>query len=356
MNMQTKSNSSNYSKVDIPRKAIPVSEVPTTKLAVVDTGQIEKRLIVFLCGLLCLIVGLLFSPDNAREIGVMSRSLNSDIELVRHTTFIEIQFIRIMLVILSFSLFILGLWWNRIMRSNFVAILSTETPHDRLKQEHAKISLLFVSISMLAGLGYLIMDSYILDPSVASFISREDGVIEQFTALLFLLCSLQAAVLLFRSHGLRQKIFPGVFFLGFFLCFGEEISWGQRILGWQTSEALLAVNVQGETNLHNMSGYFADHLFIAGTFLYGGILPFLANRSLIIRNLCYRIGLPVASLYLAVGFCLASLIHDWTIYRVIETGTLRAAELRELLSSVFYSLLMLETLLSNRDSVRLKVR
>jgi hypothetical protein len=209
---------------------------------------------------------------------------------------------------------------------------------------------------MLSSLGYLIMDSYILDPSIASFISCEDGLIEQFTALFFLISSLLAAIILFRTREWRLKIFPGVFFLGFFLCFGEEISWGQRIFGWETSEIVLAVNVQGETNLHNMSGYFADHLFIAGTFIYGGLLPFLANRSLIVRNLCARIGLPIASLYLAVGFCLASLIHDWTIYRLIETGTLRAADLRELLSSVFYSLLMLETLLRNRDSFMFKIR
>lgn len=35
---------------------------------------------------------------------------------------------------------------------------------------------------------------------------------------------------------------------------GEEISWGQRILGWQTPAALDDVNVQGETTLHNITG------------------------------------------------------------------------------------------------------
>ncbi len=34
---------------------------------------------------------------------------------------------------------------------------------------------------------------------------------------------------------------------------GEELSWGQWIFGWQTPETLRALNVQGETNLHNLS-------------------------------------------------------------------------------------------------------
>jgi hypothetical protein len=33
---------------------------------------------------------------------------------------------------------------------------------------------------------------------------------------------------------------------------GEEISWGQRLVGWTTPEALGGVNVQDETNLHNI--------------------------------------------------------------------------------------------------------
>lgn len=34
---------------------------------------------------------------------------------------------------------------------------------------------------------------------------------------------------------------------------GEEASWGQWYFGWKTPDALLGLNDQGETNLHNMS-------------------------------------------------------------------------------------------------------
>ena len=35
----------------------------------------------------------------------------------------------------------------------------------------------------------------------------------------------------------------------------EEISWGQRLLGWSTPEALERINVQDETSFHNLSGF-----------------------------------------------------------------------------------------------------
>lgn len=36
---------------------------------------------------------------------------------------------------------------------------------------------------------------------------------------------------------------------------GEELSWGQRLAGWQTPDALQALNRQGETNLHNITSW-----------------------------------------------------------------------------------------------------
>lgn len=42
--------------------------------------------------------------------------------------------------------------------------------------------------------------------------------------------------------------------LGFFyiVCAGEEVSWGQRVFGWETPESFAEANEQGETNLHNL--------------------------------------------------------------------------------------------------------
>ncbi len=66
---------------------------------------------------------------------------------------------------------------------------------------------------------------------------------------------------------MRERIVPVLFAVGFFMLFGEEISWGQRLLGFETPEAFKEINVQDEFNLHNLAGYAADHIFIASVFL-----------------------------------------------------------------------------------------
>ena len=56
----------------------------------------------------------------------------------------------------------------------------------------------------------------------------------------------------------RDKMPPKValYFLGlglfYLVCAGEEISWGQRVFGWETPEKFAEMNEQGETNLHNL--------------------------------------------------------------------------------------------------------
>ena len=37
---------------------------------------------------------------------------------------------------------------------------------------------------------------------------------------------------------------------------GEELSWGQHLLGWETPEEIKNINDQDETNVHNMSSWF----------------------------------------------------------------------------------------------------
>lgn len=77
------------------------------------------------------------------------------------------------------------------------------------------------------------------------------GPVEYGTALFF---GVSAALL--TLAGLRVLGWNGAVYLGAaILCFfvaGEEISWGQWIFHWQTPEALAAVNLQHETNLHNL--------------------------------------------------------------------------------------------------------
>lgn len=69
---------------------------------------------------------------------------------------------------------------------------------------------------------------------------------------------------------------------GIFVVIGEEVSWGQRLFGWETPEALKTVNRQHEINIHSLEGMvdiFRWLYLLIGA--YGTILPllFLPARS-----------------------------------------------------------------------------
>jgi hypothetical protein len=94
--------------------------------------------------------------------------------------------------------------------------------------------------------------SYWLLPEWLDRLTQEDGVIEYATAVAYLVAA-AAMFLATARHRWRKLwcILIGVVFAGIA---GEEISWGQRLLGVDTPDELRQINVQGELNLHNIEG------------------------------------------------------------------------------------------------------
>ena len=80
----------------------------------------------------------------------------------------------------------------------------------------------------------------------------EDGLIENLTAVVFLL----AGIMLFATSLAERRLFARCAYVlgGVALAlFGfEEISWGQRIVGFETPGFLAGLNGQGEFNIHNI--------------------------------------------------------------------------------------------------------
>jgi hypothetical protein len=213
------------------------------------------------------------------------------------------------------------------------------------------------SRSLLIGVGttavllsYAVLSPGWLPEDVRALARGESGLIERGTALIFLVnCVLAFAVV----NRLRRTIRGGsdvrriawMSLLGtfFFVCVGEELSWGQRILGIETLDALKGLNVQDENNLHNMLGYLADHLFIAGIIAYGTLLPLIAARYPFWRRALHWLGLPIASVGLALSFAVVSCIHDWMLAPLRPPIELPGAEIRELLTSLCLLLLLVES-------------
>jgi hypothetical protein len=82
----------------------------------------------------------------------------------------------------------------------------------------------------------------------------EDKVVEWITFGGFLAAGILA--LQFTKFWTIMPLWTRVFFIGlglfFVICAGEEISWGQRVLGFATPDSLIEINTQNEFNVHNI--------------------------------------------------------------------------------------------------------
>lgn len=142
----------------------------------------------------------------------------------------------------------------------------------------------------------------------------EDGLVEWLTVLGLLLGS---AVCMYRFAALLKKkswIFLLItLLLGImlFVVAGEEISWGQRILGIESSEFFQKNNLQKETNFHNMvvdgvkinKVVFTFGLIAAlGVFLL--VLPLLYRRNRRLQAWADSWGVLIPQPYQIVAFLL----------------------------------------------------
>ena len=113
-------------------------------------------------------------------------------------------------------------------------------------------------------------------------LTDEDHVLEWLQTLGYMTGAIFAgltALLLARSGERGWAILYGLLAFGLFFVAGEEVAWGQRLLGFGTPGPIDRVNSQGSTTLHNIGGFQGvfDHLqTFAGIYGIGAAL--LAQR------------------------------------------------------------------------------
>lgn len=103
-----------------------------------------------------------------------------------------------------------------------------------------------ITIVVASTLGYLSYAFFSGDFVIK--IGREDGFFEWMTALFFFSAAVTFFIVFLRTKNIFLLGLAFIFFMGA----GEEISWGQRVFGFNTPESLNKVNVQHEFNLHNL--------------------------------------------------------------------------------------------------------
>lgn len=87
----------------------------------------------------------------------------------------------------------------------------------------------------------------------------DGGVVETLTVVLYAFAIGQALRLFLRADTLfgpqsagLWRLVLGLGLAGFVVMIGEELSWGQHLLGFQTPTELATLNLQGESNIHNL--------------------------------------------------------------------------------------------------------
>jgi hypothetical protein len=192
--------------------------------------------------------------------------------------------------------------------------------------------ILFISMVLVYTLIFLPVKTF-------HFLTDEDAIFESLTAIFFLLAAISCALLFANVNYFKEPqdrltynsffrrwvliLFAVLFFFG---C-GEEISWGQRLLGFKPPEVVAERNAQGEFNIHNLefmglwkkggnrrnglAAFFRVKklfvLFFAG---YLFVLPIMTAYSEKIRRLVRRFYIPAPPFWIGIFFVANVLLYN----------------------------------------------
>ena len=155
------------------------------------------------------------------------------------------------------------------------------------------------------------------DPYRVKALTREDGLVENVTALLYFAGAMACVIAVVRG---QTRLFAAIWLVLCVIFLGEETSWFQRQFGYSVP-AVEAINTQGEFNLHNIYLWGGKHGIVAvfmdehGQFHFNIRKLFDAQTFFRIGFLLYFFLIPIIVLFRP-----ASRIADRLSYPKIETG------------------------------------
>jgi hypothetical protein len=172
-----------------------------------------------------------------------------------------------------------------------------------------------------------------LQPAAIKHFLREDGPVEWATVFVLVAGVILCVARIFRLRRLWPKLFIGalgLIALGLLFVAGEEISWGQRLLGIESPVFIREHNAQGEINLHNLKigGYKVNMLVFAwglelAIIAYLVLAPTL-HSNVMFRRLGDRLAVPIPRpwhsfiLIVIMWFISTYLIEDSKKWELIE--------------------------------------
>jgi hypothetical protein len=161
-----------------------------------------------------------------------------------------------------------------------------------------------ITTIVVLGLSYSVY--FFLDEATIASLGDEDHFFEWMTSLCFLFCSGIFLYIAIKKKNLILLLFAIAFFVGF----GEEISWGQRIFNFKTPEKLLEINQQEEFNFHNIMTWEINFIFKVFTLAYGIILPFCIFHISHLEGASTKLKLVIPPISLGMFFLI-----DWLVFK-----------------------------------------
>ncbi len=115
----------------------------------------------------------------------------------------------------------------------------------------------------------------------------------------------------------RYRIFFALLAAGCFYVFMEEISWGQRIIGFASPEFFRRHNLQREVNLHNflvgpfrtLTKAIVEYMLVTVLVAYGLVYPLAVRFGWALAGTLQRLRIPAPPLYLWPYFVIAALLE-----------------------------------------------
>jgi hypothetical protein len=200
---------------------------------------------------------------------------------------------------------------------------------------------LAIAVALFGTVSFL----YSYFPASYIYLSLEDGAIEygSFVAWVVAIC-----LFIWRSAKAPRgrKVTYLFFAVVAFVMAMEEISWGQRLMGWESAEFFKMENRQSETNFHNLISINKVYEPVAILIVLACVLPWTVTRlSPRLARFCEERGLPVVAPGVWPVLFLAALFLGRQPFTL---GT----EIGELILPVEVALFALDLLLSSGPAPR----
>ncbi len=181
---------------------------------------------------------------------------------------------------------------------------SKATVHDRTKERTLPQTGLDNKIAVLGYLSlclsvFFFSSLIAADPGAFHALTLEDSWVESLTAVWFLLAGFLLFVTAWMERGFSRRC---VYILGgmaMLFVAGEEISWGQRIFGFETPDFLMTLNQQEEITVHNFANGTFDIIY-----LNGALLLCMATCAAFFCRKDRLLGIPLPSILLMMGLLL----------------------------------------------------